>query len=69
MMFMNVFWVLILISGLYFLATWLGRRPEALQPNALLPGTSSIDILKERYARGEVDRAEFERIKRDLTEA
>lgn len=67
MMFTSIFWILIMIGGVYFLVKWLDRKPEARQHlHALLPGRSSLDILKERYARGEIDRAEFERIKLDL---
>ena len=60
---MLVFWIA-LIVGAVWLVRWLitndsGRRSPPPSPTAL-------DILKERYARGEVDRDEFEQKRRDL---
>lgn len=52
----------LLIVALVLLLRWLagGRRPGRGRPDAL-------EILAERYARGEIDRAEYEQKRRDLT--
>jgi putative membrane protein len=56
---MVLWWVLPVIA-VAALAMWLGRADRhGLDKTAL-------DILKERYARGEIDRAEFEQTRRDL---
>jgi putative membrane protein len=60
MLMMLVFWGL-LIVGLVFGIRWLvsqGREPR--------PDTA-LDILRQRYARGEIDKEEFEAKKRDLS--
>ncbi len=64
MLFMLVFWVLI-IAGIVFLVKWLvdQARPGGSAPPR---GESALDILKKRYARGEIDKDEFEAKKRDL---
>ncbi len=54
----------VLIGGIILLVRY-GRNPGSP------PGThekSAPDILKERYARGEIDRDEFVQKKRDLTD-
>ncbi len=62
--FMIFFWILILV-GLVFLIRWLvqatGKGAHSGQS-----GSRAMDILKERYARGEIDKAQFEDMKRDL---
>ncbi len=59
---MLLFWVL-LIAGVIVLVRWLAsdsvRRTSS-------PQQSALDILAQRYARGEMDREEFEQKRRDL---
>ncbi len=61
-MFMILFWGLVII-GIVTIPRWFvderWRKSEPLERTAL-------DILDERYARGEIDRDEFEQKRRDL---
>ena len=63
--FMMIFWVLVLV-GLVFLIKWLIQTTNRVKSDA---GNSNraLEILKERYARGEIDTAEFETIKLELS--
>ena len=58
-----VLWWVLIILGIIVLAKWVfgggGSRPAAGEDRAL-------SILRERYARGEIDKSEFEARKRDL---
>lgn len=66
-MFMHSFWILIILVGLFFVVRWLARSSGVRQiPFLQAGGTGPLDILKQRYARGEIDRDEFERMKQDL---
>ena len=51
---MLLFWVLVIL-GIVVLVRWLGRGTSSELP----PGKTALDILKERYARGEIEREEF----------
>lgn len=44
----------------------LGWRPQIDQTGPAQRSDSALDILKERYVRGEINREEFDRIRRDL---
>jgi putative membrane protein len=37
------------------------------QPTSLSKSSAALDILQERYARGDIGKEEYEQIKRDLT--
>jgi len=63
--FMIIFWVLVLV-GLIFLIKWLIQSTNRVKSDAG-HGNSALEILKERYARGEIDTAEFEEKKKVLT--
>jgi putative membrane protein len=61
---MLIFWAVV-IGGVVVLVRWLSAKPPATE----VPGTrreSPLDILRERYARGEIDKEEFEQKRRDL---
>lgn len=62
---MLLFWVLI-IGGIVVLLIWLFRQA---QPAGIGPGRAvnrPLDILRERYARGEITREQYEEMRRDL---
>lgn len=49
-------WILLIIA--IFFTPWISRRGPS--------GDSAMDVLRERYARGEIDKDEFEERKRVL---
>ncbi len=53
--------ILVLIIWLVVKLVNQNKRPPRTQEK------TSLDILKERYARGEIDKKEFDERKRDLT--
>jgi len=55
------FWGLIIV-GLVLLIRWLWDHGRPGMGSAEAP----LDILKRRYARGEITKEEFERMKQDL---
>lgn len=61
---MLLFWVLLIAAAaLVVKYVWgTGASSEGRQEK------TALDILKERYARGEIEREEFEQKKRDLGE-
>ena len=65
LIFMIVFWGLIIV-GLVLLIRWLIQNTSSKAHSGVSTGPKAIDILKERYARGEINRDEFESMKKNL---
>ena len=62
--FMGLGWILILI--VIAVVVWLLVRGPLAGGGGYTERRSALDVLKERYARGEIGRDEFEQKKRDL---
>lgn len=61
--FMVIFWIFIIL-GLVFAARWLLAQGKAKKDGT--GSQSALEVLKMRFARGEISREEFERMKKDL---
>lgn len=65
MILMAAFWIAVIV-GIIFLIRWLVISTSA-GGRAVKSEESALEILKRRYARGEIDKEEFEEKKRSLT--
>jgi len=63
--FMVLWWVLIVI-GIVALVKWVATSAPAGGRGS--DGSRALDILKERYARGEIDDQEYQKRKHDLAQ-
>lgn len=60
----TVLWWFLIILGIVVLAKWLFGGSGS---GRATPERRALDILAERYARGEIDKKEFDEKRRDLT--
>ncbi|MFZ7125496.1 MAG: SHOCT domain-containing protein [Desulfobacterales bacterium] len=65
MIFMLLFWVLVIV-GVVFLIRWLVQNTGGRSSSGVGTGSQAMDILKERYAKGEITRDEFESMKKEI---
>ena len=65
-MFMPFFWI-IFIAVILYPIFGRGRSPKSWTPGAAPETETALDILKKRYAKGEITKDEFEQMKRDIS--
>jgi len=61
---MLLFWVLI-VAAIVVMVRGLGGGPGGTEPSGR--ARTALEILGERYARGEIGKAEFDEMRRDLS--
>ena len=57
-----IFWIFLLVVIIWVVFQFLNKNQSS--PN--IKSESAIDILKKRYAKGEITKEEFDEIKRNL---
>lgn len=57
---MVIFWVLVIVGIVYLVRALIGAERRGIKEE------SALDILKKRYARGEISKEEFEEKKKDI---
>lgn len=62
---MALYWGALIVLAVLLVRWVVGRRGVDAPPAA---GGTALDILKERYARGEIGKDEFDQKKRDISE-
>jgi putative membrane protein len=60
---MMLFWLLIIVIGILLVRKLWRESHDNEVPAA---SKTALDILKERYAKGEISKEEFEQIKKDI---
>lgn len=60
--FMWIFWIAVVVA-LFFFIKWIAQQGKSGDNR---PEESALDLLEKRYAKGEIDKEEFEQKKKDL---
>jgi putative membrane protein len=61
--------LIVVVVGLVVASIWLigrGQKLNSNRQNETSPGDEPLEILRRRYARGEISRAEYESMHHDL---
>jgi len=58
-----IFWLVVLVLIVWFVVSQMNKNKQDSQSTSKEP---AIDILKRRYAKGEITKEQFEQMKNDL---
>ncbi len=61
-----LFWVTIIALGVWLIGSFISRPNRPALSN-LPPAESALDILKKRYARGEITKEQFDQMSHEVT--
>ena len=56
-----LFWIIVIVVIVYLLVRFAGRNQQTTER-----GDTAIDILKKRYAQGEITKEQFEEMKKNV---
>ncbi len=69
---MLLFWIIVIALAVWLLSNLFPRTTGSVSSRPSTPRTdppeSAQEILKRRYARGEISKSEYEEMRRDLTD-
>jgi putative membrane protein len=68
MLMMTVFWVSVILLTIYAVRALTGQRDSTASARPRQTDVA-LDVLRERYARGEIDRDEFQERRRALEDS
>ncbi|MCL5986767.1 MAG: SHOCT domain-containing protein [Actinobacteria bacterium] len=66
-MLFNLIFFILIIAGIVLFIIWIVRRTASSSSSLETKKGSALEILKERYAKGEISKNEFDEMKKDLT--
>ncbi len=64
--FMILLWIVIIGLGVWLVSSLVSRTNSQPPSNSVTLSESALDILKKRYARGEITKEQFEEMRRTL---
>ncbi len=65
MILMMLFWVVVIGGGVWLISSFVSRTNSQTSSN-LPPAESALDILKKRYARGEITKEQFDEMSHEV---